>query len=464
MPINANQFYEPLYRDLSKKHSRTERENQKLKDKVQDQDQEIADLKEKLNQEQDANQKLRQLLFVRNQPKTRTKRPTTSKPRTAQSYNRAEPATVTEEQTLALSGCPDCATPLTDPVSSRTRIIEDIIINPKPQVTAWTINRYWCTGCHKQVEGTVPGVLPKSRLGSGVLVMAVVAKYRWNLPYRKIQDYFNLSFGLSISEGEIAHLLEAAAKLVGSKWQEIIQAVKVGRAVHCDETGWYIDGDKVWAHAFATEQAVLYEIADTRGKGVAENALGPDFNGTRISDCLGNYKHLPGDHQICWAHLTREGYEHLERDPANRERQRLAPVLNQIYADLRAVTNQTEWDPALADRTRQICESRVEALVKQTWQDEKCRKLTNRLVNFQEALFTCLNAPGIPPDNNHAERVLRKIVVQRKISGGNRSPAHAIVHAKMMSVVETLRLEGGDFVAGLQQTLQAGIAAELSGE
>lgn len=70
--------------------------------------------------------------------------------------------------------------------------------------------------------------------------------------------------------------------------------------------------------------------------------------------------------------------------------------------------------------------------------------------------------PGIAPDNNHAERVLRKVVVQRKISGGNRSPTHAIIHAKLMSVIETLRLEDGDFVASLSQLLQAGIAKELS--
>jgi transposase len=458
---SADQHYEPLYRSLSKEHSREVKKNRKLEEKVEEQADEIAELKKRLQKEKDANKKLRALLFVRNQPKTRTQREQPKVPRTAASYRRS-PLAPNEHKTLAMDCCPNCSSPVTNPVSSRERVVTDIVINPDPTVTGWTINRYWCSSCNKQVEAKLPGVLPKAQLGPGVLTVVVIARYRWNLPYAKIIDHLKLSYGLDVSKGEIAHLLQTAAKLVGPKWQEITQAVKAGRAVHADETGWYIDGDKVWMHTFATEHVVLYEVANTRGKGIATNALGENFSGTLITDCLGNYKNLPGLHQICWAHITREAYENLERKPDNKERAKLAPILNQIYADLRAITNAPEWDTEQAERTRAACQIAVGKLTKQKWQDERSRLLVNRLGDYQDALFTCLNEPGIAPDNNHAERVLRKIVVQRKISGGNRSPTHAIIHAKLMSVIETLRLEEGDFVGNLQQLLQAGIAKELS--
>lgn len=60
--------------------------------------------------------------------------------------------------------------------------------------------------------------------------------------------------------------------------------------------------------------------------------------------------------------------------------------------------------------------------------------------------------------------MLRKLVVQRKISGGNRSPAYAVYHAKLMSVLETLRLEGGQLLPKLQAVLQRGMATQLSGQ
>lgn len=461
MTQHADQHYEPLYRDLSKKHSRQVKKNHELEEQLEQKDQEIKELKERLQKEQDANKKLRALLFTRNQPKTRTKRDKPVVPRSSASYHR-KPAEPTDRQTLALACCPDCGTGLHDPLSSRQRIVTDIVINPDPAVTAWTINRYWCTNCERQVEGKVPGVLPKAQLGPGILTVVVIARYRWNLPYAKIIDHLKLSYGLDVSKGEIANLLQTAAKLAGTKWREIIQAVKAGRAVHADETSWYVDGQKAWVHTFATEHVVLYEVANTRGKGVAKGALGENFAGTLITDCLPNYKSLPGSHQICWAHITREAYENLERKPKNRERIQLAPILNQIYADLRDVTNAEIWNDKLAGQTKSACQVAVDELIKQRWKDQRSKLLVNRLNEYQNALFTCLNEPGIACDNNHAERVLRKIVVQRKISGGNRSPTHALIHAKLMSVIETLRLEEGNFVQSLQQLFQAGIAAELS--
>jgi transposase len=420
------------------------------------------ELEEKLRQQEDTNKKLRAMLFEKQHGKPRTKRPHTSKPRTASSYTRPQPKQITEHRELVLDSCPHCETPVSDPVSSRTRIIEDIVFNPKPRVIEWTIHRHWCTGCGKQVSGQIPGILPKTRIGPHTLTFVVLAKYRWMQPYAKIQDQLKTTFGLHISEGEIAGLIARAAHLVGEKWERIIQAVKAGQTVHCDETGWHINGKKVWAHTFATDYAVLYEISPTRGKQIAENQF-QGFEGTRVTDCLPNYKNLSGQHQICWAHLTREAQENWRREEGSKERKQMTKALDRIYADLREVTGQKQWNQSHADRIRRRCERRVKRLIKQHWRDPACRRLANRLADFNHALFTCLSAPGIPPDNNHAERVLRKLVVQRKISGGNRSPTHAEHHAKLMSVVETLRLEEGELLTNLQQVLQQGVATRLSG-
>lgn len=440
-------------RDLHRRLEQSEAEKEALR-------QQLRAAEEKIRQQEDANKKLRAMLFERQHGKPRIKRHRQPKPRTAASYTRPQPQTVTDHHDLVLTTCPDCGTAVGDPVSSRKRIIEDIVFQPQPTVTEWTIYRHWCTGCGTQVAGTIPGILPKTRIGPNTVTFVVLAKYRWNQPYAKIKDQLHTCFGLHISQGEIANLIARAALLVGDTWQEIVQAVKNGHTVHCDETGWHINGKKVWAHTFATEDAVLYEISASRGKQIAENMLA-GFTGTRVTDCLPNYKHLAGSHQICWAHLTREAQENADRDSGNQERHHLQKIFDTIYADLRTAT--TQWEKAAALTTKRRCERRVTKLLRQHWRDERCRLLVNRLQDFHAALFTCLDHPGIPPDNNHAERVLRKLVVQRKISGGNRSPTHAEYHAKNMSVLETLRLENGNLLTNLQSVLQRGVAAQLAG-
>jgi len=447
---------------LEGKVKQLRQEKQQLKDENQDLQQQLKEAQEKIRQQEDTNKKLRTLLFKKQQGKLRTQRSKQAKPRTAASYTRPAPKQITEKKELVLEHCPECNTSVSDPISSRTRIIEDIIFHPKPAVVEWTIYRHWCTGCGKQVAGTIPGVLPKTRIGPQTLTFVVLAKYRWNQPYGKIQDQLKLCFGLHVSEGEIAKLIERSAELVKDKWVNIIKAVKAGQIVHCDETGWYINGQKVWAHTFANDYAVLYEISPSRGKQIAENQLA-GFTGTRITDCLANYKNLSGSHQICWAHLTREAGENMKREPDNRERAYLSQELDAIYFNLRKATSRQPWNPRYARDTHIRVRKKLVGLRKHDWLDATCKRLINRLSDFDQALFTCLTASGIPPDNNHAERVLRKLVVQRKISGGNRSPTHAEYHAKNMSVLETLRLEQGELLTNLQTVLQQGMTAQLSG-
>src|SRR5438270_9796761 len=267
MPQHADQHYEPLYRRLSRDHSRVLRQNKQLLAENQELKDRVAELERKLDDTIDGNKKLRELLFGKAKPQTRTKRPKVPKLRSAASYRRPAPDHIDKEQTVCLDNCPNCGDTLSDPNSSWSRTIEDIVIHPQTVVTRWTVNRYYCGNCRQQVSGAIPNVLPKTQLGPHTLTMVVLARYRLNLPYNKVVDYLRTCFGLTVSEGEIACLLKTAAELVGGKWEEIKSAVQAGRSVHCDETSWYIDGQKAWSHVFATDSVVLYEIADTRGKG-----------------------------------------------------------------------------------------------------------------------------------------------------------------------------------------------------
>jgi transposase len=435
-------------------------EVKRLKEKLSASDEEKAALKEDLRKKDETVGKLQKMLFERQAPRTRMQRAKESIVRDAASYRRPLPVRVDLRKTVSLKQCPDCGSNVSAVQSSRTRLVEDIVLNPKTVVTEWTVQRHFCAHCDKLVEADVPGVLPRAMLGPNTLTLAVIAKYRWNLPYEKIRDVLSLSYGLIVSDGEIAHLLSKAQELTGEKWNEITEAVRLGKRVHCDETGWYVDGEKGWAHVFSTKDVTLYVIHETRGKGVAERALGNDFKGTRISDCLANYKNLSGDHQICWEHLTREAFDNNERE-RNEERILISSEFDAIYARLREETS--AWEAAPAKKAKRWCEQKVATLGARSWHDPPSRRLVERLENFRSALFTCLDHPGIPPDNNEAERCLRKLAVQRKISGGNRSWKHALIHAQLMSVIETLRKEGTGVLDGLQLLVSAGIEKRLSG-
>jgi transposase len=70
--------------------------------------------------------------------------------------------------------------------------------------------------------------------------------------------------------------------------------------------------------------------------------------------------------------------------------------------------------------------------------------LIKRLRRHRNDLFTFLDQPGVPLDNNHAERIMRPAVIIRKNSYGNRSQRGADCQVVLMSDLRTLKQLGHD--------------------
>jgi len=86
---------------------------------------------------------------------------------------------------------------------------------------------------------------------------------------------------------------------------------------------------------------------------------------------------------------------------------------------------------------RRLC-----ALADAIYADADARRLGHRLSTHRDALFTFLDKPEVPFDNNHAERQIRPAVIMRKNILCNRSEAGAQTQSVLMSVYRTLKLRG----------------------
>ncbi len=97
--------------------------------------------------------------------------------------------------------------------------------------------------------------------------------------------------------------------------------------------------------------------------------------------------------------------------------------------------------------------------------DADVRRLCKRLRRTGDHLFTFLDYPQIPFENNFAERQIRPAVILRKNSQSNRSDRGARTQAVLMSVYRTLRLRGHDplqtIANALRDYLQTGRLSTL---
>jgi len=73
--------------------------------------------------------------------------------------------------------------------------------------------------------------------------------------------------------------------------------------------------------------------------------------------------------------------------------------------------------------------------------DRKAARFCRKLLKIYPALWVCSRMKGVEPTNNHGERILRHGVMWRKTSFGNQSQGGATFTERILTVVQTARLQ-----------------------
>lgn len=414
---------------LKKSNHSLRLEIKELKLLVRKQHKEIAALTEKLQDKESQRKQLLSYLYKENMPPREGKK--LGKKNGAKGYQRPQPREeeVTDEKVFSLKKCPNCRSPVGKAVDTVIKYQEDIHLKPEKIVTKYTITRHWCGKCEQFVKMRDIPEIP--RIGLNTMAYVLYARYRLRLPINKIKQSLKDLHDFDVSEGEIVHELHKAKHLFTKDYHAIIELIKDADIVYADETGWRVKGHNWWIWVFITDQGVRYIVEDTRGKGVAADALGEKQNRVLISDFYGAYKNLPGEKQKCWVHLLRDS-THIGG--------KMHEDLKEIYqALLRELEKKKE------KRDEEHIKKKLLLIGQQQYPEPQAAKIQERIIRYRDELLTCLRYDNVLPENNTAERVLRPQVVMRKIFGGSRSLEGAKTHEVNTSVIETKLKQNPNF-------------------
>jgi transposase len=106
-------------------------------------------------------------------------------------------------------------------------------------------------------------------------------------------------------------------------------------------------------------------------------------------------------------------------------------------------------------RVRLIMELREHLRTGLRSRDRKLSRSCQRVLGVYPALWTFVVEEGVQPTNNHTERVLRRAVLWRRRSFGCHSSAGCRFVERILTVVQSLRLQGGSVLAFLQEAIHA---------
>ena len=357
-------------------------------------------------------------------------------------HRRETPERIDERKTHRLKHCPCCGGHLQRCQRSRTRIIEDIPEEIHPVVTEHTIWRDYCPKCKKHVEPVVPDALPHATIGHHLTALTSWLHYGLGVTIDQIVDILGYHLQTKLTPGGLIDGWRRLSELLLTWYEQIAEAAKNSAHLHADETGWRINGQGCWLWCFTNDRNCYYMIEYCRGSPVLQKFFTEAFDGVLITDFWAAYDSVDAaDRQKCLPHLLRE-LEKVDLRNDSAEWQAFAKKLRRLLRDGIRLRKRPDFEPGKFQSRVDRLNVRLARLAGEEHLDGDTRRLTKRLRKYAEYLFTFLDYPDVPHDNNFGERQIRPAVILRKNSQSNRSDRGAATQAVLMSVYRTLKLRG----------------------
>ena len=359
-----------------------------------------------------------------------------------------------ETVTAKAAACAHCRAALTDDdqvLHGRYDKVDLPVV--RPVVTR--VERYagHCPCCGGVTLAPVPeGMEEGSPFSLNILGLAIYLRFTHAISYRRLSQLFLHLYALQISEGALDAMFRRGKPCFDNEFAAILARLRRSRIVCSDETSVRINGKTHWNWVFQNDRVVIHVVRNSRAANVVTEVMAGHRPSIWVSDLYGAQQGHADLWQVCLAHQLRDCKYAIEAGDAV-----FAPRMKMLL--LRAVVL-ARRRKNLAESTRRTYLRRLDremtAIMGLAPTNPHGRRLRKRYGKVRNDLFTFLEHPDVPPDNNGSERDLRPTATYRKVTGGFRSKWGADLFANVRSVVGTAQRRGTDAYQAIVAVLRGG--------
>lgn len=276
---------------------------------------------------------------------------------------------------------------------------------------------------------------------------------------RAVEEIAAAVFDAPVSLGTVANLEHEVSAALAPSHQEAIEAVRAAAIKHADETSWKLQGALCWLWAAAAAGVVAFVIhAKRSAKGLAA-LLGEEIQGIWGTDRWGVYEQVPPERrQICWAHLKGDFQKIIDRGGLSAwVGYQGRKMVKKVFAAWQAFQDGQDTRPQLEAQLAPVVRKMNRVLREGAilGKDATVVAFCENLLAVEDALWTFVTTAGVEPTNNFMERLLRRAVLWRKRSFGCWSEAGCRFVERILTVVQTRRLQGKNVLDYLHDALVA---------
>ena len=315
-----------------------------------------------------------------------------------------------------------------------------------------------CPCCGALNHAPIPAEVRAHTLGPRLAaVMAYLSGARHDSK-RGVEEVVETVFGVPLALGTVTAVEQEVSAALAPAHAEAVAAVRQAPAKNTDETGWKQAGRLCWLWTAVTSGVACFVIHARRGAAGLAALLGDPIAGIVTSDRWSAYHRLDVyRRQVCWAHLMRDFQAAVDRGgPGRAFGEELLALAEDVFY----------WWHRVRDGTLSRASLRTYIDAQRPWLREflargagcgctKTAALCANLLELEPALWTFTRVEDVEPTNNAAERALRPAVLWRRRSFGCHSEAGLRFVERMLTVVQTRRLQGRSVLGYLFEVLLA---------
>jgi transposase len=359
--------------------------------------------------------------------------------------------------------CEDCATPLSaqpaanDPAPSRFQTIE---LPPVVSVvTEHQGHARTCSACGAVTRAVIPRDILAHSVGPRLTATLSYFTGCHGVSKRGVEEIAAAVFDAPVSLGTVANLEQEVSAALAAAHAEALAAVRAAEVKYADETSWKLAGQLCWLWSAATAGVVAFVIHGKRSVLGLTALLGAEIHGILCSDRWGVYACMPAERrQICWAHLKRDFQKIVDRGgPSVWVGRRGLKIVKKVFAAWHAFregrSTRTQMQAELARVANHMNKLLVEGWI--LGEEKPVVTLCHNLLELEAALWTFTRVAGVEPTNNFMERLLRRAVLWRRRSFGCASVSGCRFVERILTVVQTRRLQGKSVLNYLHDALHS---------
>ncbi len=396
----------------------------------------------------------------------------------AVAYTGARRVLVTHPTLHAGDRCPECGEGKVYRSQEPATLVR--IVGQAPlEATVFEMERLRCNACGQVFTADAPETAGEEKYDVTAVAMIALLKYGTGVPFKRLER-LEAQLGIPLPAATQWELLESAARLLRSVWEELIRQAAQGSVLHNDDTGMRIlqvvrePGDKrsgiftsgIVSMVGAWRIALYFTGVKHAGENIAEvlkrraAELPPPI---QMCDALS--RNAPKSVETllanCLAHGRRQFVELVESFPE--ECRYVLEALRGVYHN-DALAREQKLEPEerlrfhqehsapLMNDLHQWMEARFAE--HKTEPNSGLGKAITYLLNHWIKLTLFLRQAGAPIDNNIVERALKKAILNRKNALFYKTLNGAGVGDLFMSLIHTCELNGAnpfDYLTELQR-------------